>query len=417
MTDYYLKYYKSQNDDLLEKCDRFQAMYQNFERSFPLKTLLSMPSSSALDRTIQRDTSKIGPNNQELIHFDSNGYLALQNHPKIKLAMHTAIERYGCGTPSVSLLGGTSAPLKALEQKIAAFHQRKDAIIFSSTYNANLGVVSALIRPSDIIYVDEKAHASLHEACKLSRAKKVHKFKSNQLDQLADAMAYQRTQSPNAGILIISDSVFSMQGSLIDLPQLRQIADHYSARILLDECHAVGVIGPEGKGIEDYYQSPHSIDILIGCFSKAFGHHGGYIVGDQALINYLRYYTNSWIFSTAFSAVSAATVLATLNVFQDEPQHLINLKQNTQYLQKLLREQGIVDLNGPSPIVPIPIGEMEKVFHVGQELIEHGIKLGHVGFPAVPRGKSILRMVPTAAHRFEDLEYATDILQKVLIKQ
>jgi 8-amino-7-oxononanoate synthase len=397
------------DQDLFKKCDVFKEGYDLVNESNQLDQAFSVIHTSGLDREVKVLNEK----GQEvtLTSFDSNGYLGLQHHPEVIGAASEAFEHFGAGTPSVSLLGGMSDPLKSLEQTIAKFHQREDALIFSSAYMANVGVMIGLLREGDTVVMDVRAHASLHDGARICRTGDKVRFDSNKLEDLEGKLAKIRTEKPNSGILIATDSVFSMSGRLVDLKRLREIATKYGAKLLVDECHSVGVLGATGRGIEEHVGLMGASDILVGCFSKAFGSFGGYVVGSKELIHYLRFFAHPWIFSTSYPAHSASALLKVFEVFEREPEHLQRLTHNTRYFKKRLKEIGLGDYQGPSPIVPIPIGDNEKLFNVAGKLFAAGVKAGIVSYPAVPKNKSILRIVITARHNEEDMEKALGVLQ------
>jgi 4-hydroxy-2,2'-bipyrrole-5-methanol synthase len=409
-------YYISRDQDIFKKCADFYEAYNEMDQEGLLSDSHRVEIQSGLDAKIKVKSihkSKV----LEALCFDSNGYLGMQHHPKVKAAMKDAIDEFGAGTPSVPMLGGTNVMLKKLEQRLSKFHFRDDAMVFTSTYAANIGVIPAICRSQDIIFYDQKCHASLIQGIKIARCAETIMYNYNDPCDLEEKMKVVDAKGTRkGGFIVITDGVYSMEGDVLNLPAFRAVCDKFQARLIVDECHSVGVVGLSGRGVEDYFSMPGSIDLIIGCFSKALGFSGGYVVGSKEVIHYLRYFTSPYIFSTSLPSSICAGVTKALELIDEEPIWLKKLQENSHYLKSKVVELGFPIKNMEGAIVRIPLEDNKRMFEVGRELLAEGLKCGVVTYPAVTDHYGILRIVATARHEKSDIDQAIKILKKVLSK-
>ncbi len=409
-------YYISRDRDIFKKCDDFFKAYKEMDQEGLLSDSHRVEIHSGLDANIK--VKSIHNNKiQSALCFDSNGYLGMQHHPKVKAAMKEAIDKFGAGTPSVPMLGGTNILLKTLEQTLSTFHFRDDALVFTSTYAANIGVIPAICRSQDIIFYDQKCHASLIQGIKMARSQETIMYNYNDPEDLENKMKEVNAKGTRkGGFIVITDGVYSMEGDVLNLPAFRAVCDKYQARLIVDECHSVGVVGKSGRGVEDYYGMPGAIDLIIGCFSKALGFSGGYVVGSKEVIHYLRYFSYPYIFSTSLSSAMCAGITKALELIDEEPIWLEKLKENARYLKTQVLALGFPVKNMEGAIVRIPLEDNKRMFEVGRELLAEGLKCGVVTYPAVTDHLGILRIVATARHEKSEIDQAIGILKKVLGK-
>ncbi len=342
---------------------------------------------------------------REMLMFASYSYLGLIKHPRINEAAKRAIDRYGTGTHGVRSLAGTLPVHQELEETIAAFKGAEAAVVFSSGYVTNLSVIAALVGRGDYVFSDKLNHASIVDGCLMSGAKFV-RFRHNDMESLE-----QRLQSvpADATKLIVADAVFSMDGDIIDLPRLVELAEKYNAWLMIDEAHSVGVLGPTGRGIEEHFGLDDVVDIKMGTLSKTIPSVGGYIAGKKELVDYIRHASRAYIFSAALPPAQAAAAAEAFRVIMDEPWRVEKLQANAQHFIQGLKERGFNTLFTETAIVPILCGDDETAFRMTAESFKRGIFVLPVISPAVPVGLARLRATVTAAHEPEDIEYAMDV--------
>ncbi len=354
---------------------------------------------------------EVSKKEREMVMFGSNNYLGLSSHPKVIKAAEEAIEKYGVGAGSVSLLAGTFELHKKLERRLAEFKGCEDAIIFPSGYSTNVGCISALLREKDLVVIDRLAHASIIDGCILSRSK-LRTFKHS--DTAALEQVLERNKSVDDTILIAVDGVYSMDGDIAPLPDIMEIAKSYGAKVLVDDAHATGVIGERGKGTASHFGLEGKVDIVVGTLSKAIGQLGGFVASRKEIVNYLRYYARSYFFSTSLPPVVVASVLAALDIMENEPQIQQKLWENIIYFRENLKYLGfeLVE-NTESAIVPIIIGDETLLKKMSRRLHEEGLYINPVPYPAVPRDRTRFRASVMATHTKEDLNFALETLEKV----
>lgn len=340
--------------------------------------------------------------------FSSNNYLDLANDPEVKAAACEALEQYGVGAGGSRLTTGTGPLHVCLEEELARFKGREAALVFNTGYMANVGILSALMGRGDVIFSDQLNHASIIDGCRLSGAEVVV-YRHNDMADLEDKL---RVHQGRKG-LIVSDGVFSMDGDLVPLPQLVELAKRYGVRTMIDEAHATGVVGATGRGTEEHYHMEGSVDVLMGTLSKAVGSEGGFVCGSAELIQYLTNKARSFIFSTALSPVTMAAGLRGLQKIQEEPQRVVQLRDNMAFLCRELGRYGI-PAQSASAILPIIVGEEKKAMAAMEALKKRGYYVSAIRYPTVARGSARLRVALMSSHTREELEGLAQALACVL---
>jgi glycine C-acetyltransferase len=349
---------------------------------------------------------------RSVVNLSSNNYLGLTTHPKMKQRALEAIERYGVGTGSVRPIAGTMDLHEELEQRLAAFKQTEAVVVFQSGFTANAGTVSSVLTRDDVVVSDELNHASIIDGCRLSRATiKVfpHKDVGAARKILRDLPAGQRK-------LLITDGVFSMDGDLGPVAALCEVAEESGAIMMVDDAHASGVFGRNGRGTVDHFDAHGRVHIQVGTLSKAIGTLGGYVAGSRTLIDYLRQRARPFIFSTSHPPSVVAASIAAIEVLQEEPGIIERLWENTRFYQAGLRAIGFNIGATEGPITPVIVGESAAAMQLSARLFEEGVFAQGMGFPIVPRGKARIRTIVTAAHTRAELQYALDTLKRVGIE-
>jgi len=348
-------------------------------------------------------------NGKRVLMFGSNSYLGLTNHPLIKEASQKAIEKYGTGCAGSRFLNGTLDIHIELEERIAAFTGKEAALIFSTGFQANLGVMSCLTGRNDYLILDEYDHASIYDGTRLSYSR-VIKYAHNDMEDLQRRL---RSLPEESIKMIAVDGIFSMEGDIVKLPELVEIADRFDATLIVDDAHSLGVIGAKGAGTSSHFNLTDKVGIITGTFSKSLASLGGFIASDRATIEYMKHHARSLIFSASMTPASAASVIAALDIIENEPSHMEQLWNNTRYALHLLREEGFDVGPTESPIIPIYVRDFDKTFVVTSLLQEEGVFVNPVVAPAVPADSSLLRFSLMATHTFAQIEEAVGKMSKV----
>jgi glycine C-acetyltransferase len=347
---------------------------------------------------------------RRMLQFASYAYLNLLGHPKIQAAARAALDEFGAGTHGVRVLAGTTRIHVELEQTIARFKRTEAAMALSSGYVTNLGVIAALLGRNDVVISDKLNHASIVDGCLLSRADFV-RFDHNDMAALEKALQ----EAPRkAGKLVVVDAVFSMDGDIINLPEIIRLCRQYEALLMVDEAHSVGVLGKTGHGILEHFgiDDPTAIDLHMGTLSKTIPSVGGYIAASEELITYLKHSVRAFVFSAALPPASAAAAKASFEVIEEEPERVKALQRNVDYFIKGLQERGFNTLNSETPIVPIITGDDERAWMMAKLSQQRDIFVLPVVSPAVPAGTSRLRANVTAGHTLEEIERAMNIFEE-----
>jgi 8-amino-7-oxononanoate synthase len=349
--------------------------------------------------------SRVQVAGRELLMLASYSYLNLIAHPRIKAAAKAAIDEYSTGTHGVRLLAGSTRLHEQLEDRIASFKNREAAVTYSSGYTTNLSVISTLLGHNDLVFSDRLNHASIVDGCRLSSAHFV-RFKHRDMDDLKAKLE----QAPGSvAKLVVIDAVFSMDGDVTDLPRVRELCDRYGAWLMVDEAHAVGVLGKGGHGIEEHFGMPGTIDICMGTLSKAIPSVGGYVAGSFDLINFLKHVSRAFIFSAALPPPAAAAAKEAFDVIEAEPERIAALQGNMYHFIEKLKARGFSTLDSETPVVPIICGSDDDACEMARLSRNEGIFIIPVVSPAVPDGTSRLRACVTVAHTREELDWAVDV--------
>jgi 8-amino-7-oxononanoate synthase len=353
-----------------------------------------------------RGGARVLVNGREMGMYASYSYLGLVGHPKINAAARDAIDRFGTGTHGVRTLAGSLTLHSELEQTISEFKQTEAAITYTSGYATNLTVVSTLVGRGDYVISDKLNHASIVDGCLMSGAKFV-RFRHNDMESLEQRL--QQIPSESAK-MVIADSVFSMDGDIVDFPKMVEICRKYSAWLMIDEAHSVGVLGKSGRGIEEHFNLPGSIDIKMGTLSKTIPSVGGYVAGKKDLIEYLRHASRAYIFSAALPPAQAAAAKAAFEVILEEPWRVEKLNRNASQFITGLKERGFDTLYTQTAIVPVICGTDEIAFSMTSAAQHQDVFVLPVVSPAVPPGLARLRATVTAAHETDEIEHAMDVI-------
>lgn len=351
-------------------------------------------------------------NGKKVLMFGSNSYLGLTNHPKVIEAAVAATKKYGTGCAGSRFLNGTLDIHIALEDRLAKFVGKDEAIIYSTGFQVNLGVASCLTGREDYILWDELDHASIIEGCRLSMSKKI-KYKHNDMESLEKKL---QMCDPDKVKLIITDGVFSMEGDVANLPKICELAKKYNAAVYVDEAHGIGVFGNQGRGTCDHFGVTKDVDLIMGTFSKSFAALGGFIATDSVTANYLRHNSRSYIFSASITPASTAAVNAALDIMESEPERIEHLWKVTNYALEGFRNIGCEIGHTSTPIIPIFIRDNDKTFAVTRDLLEDGIFVNPVVSPAVPSQDTLIRFSLMATHTIEQVDRALECIQKVFKK-
>ena len=367
--------------------------------------VLSSPSEAHV-RIIDRYTGQ----ERELINLASNNYLGLTTHPRVVEAGLEAYRRYGAGAGSVPLLGGTMTLHRDLERRLAETKGCEDAIVFTSGYSSNVGCVSGLVRKSDVALNDRLNHASIIDGCRLSGAT-FKTFRHNDPASLERTLA--ACDQEFQGKLVIVDGVYSMDGDIARLPDFLPIIRKYGARLMIDEAHATGVLGANGRGTPEHWGLEGQIDIVAGTLSKALGGVGGFIASTKEVVHYLRFYARSYMFSTALPPATAASLHAALDVIAEEPEIRERLWHHIRYMTDNLRRLGFDLGKAETAIIPIIVGDQPRLMPMSREVHEAGIFINPIYYPAVPKKQDRLRLSLMATLSQEDLDYTLEVLERV----
>ena len=339
---------------------------------------------------------------RRLLMMSSNNYLGLASHPALRRAAIDAMERYGVGAGASRLIAGSLAPLPQLEVKLARLKGVEAALVFGSGYLANLGTITALTGPGDVIFSDELNHASLIDGCRLSKAQ-LRIYRHRDVEHLRTMLA----ESGDARRrLVVTDSVFSMDGDFAPLTEIVDLAKRYGAAVMIDEAHGVGVVGPRGAGLAAHLGLEREIDVHVGTLSKALGSYGAYVAGSRVLIDFLLNRARSFIYSTGLAPAMAAAAGAAIDLVESTPGLIAQLWDNAGYLRDGLTAIGFEIAATESPILPVMIGESDAAVAMASALIDRGVYVIAIRPPTVPRGTARLRVTPIASHTRTDLDDA-----------
>ncbi len=386
--------------DLFKKC-------QDFTRIEDIKAVDLYPYFHELE-------SKQGPivemEGHRTIMIGSNNYLGLTSHPEVIEAGVEALKKYGSGCSGSRFLNGTLDLHVKLEKELAEFLHKDQVVTFSTGFQSNLGIISAIAGRNDYIVCDKENHASIYDACRLSYAKML-RYEHNNMEDLERQL---QSIPQDKGILIVTDGVFSMSGEICNLPKIVELKHKYGARVMVDDAHGFGVIGEGGRGTGSYYGLEDEVDIIMGTFSKSLASLGGYMAANERVANYVRHNSRPFIFSASIPPANVECARKALEIIKREPERVQNLQDNGAYVREGLTKRGVKFIPSETPIVAIYTYDDEKTFRACKMLFERGVYVNPVVSPAVPVGESLIRTSYTATHTHEQLDEAMDKIKEVL---
>ncbi|MBI3990491.1 MAG: aminotransferase class I/II-fold pyridoxal phosphate-dependent enzyme [candidate division NC10 bacterium] len=383
--------------ELYEKCRRFTAAQQ-------LQAAGYYPYFRRIESAQEPEVIVDG---RKMIMIGSNNYLGLATHPKVKEAARKALDRYGTSCAGSRFLNGTLDLHEELERKIAAFKGKEAALVFSTGFQTNLGVISALVGKGDAVITDRWDHASILDGCRLSYGR-TQRFRHNDMEDLERVLA----STDAKGKLIVIDGVFSMEGDLADLPAIVGLAKRYGARVMVDDAHATGVLGPHGRGTAEHFGLEDEVDLIMGTCSKALASIGGFIAGKEVVINYIKHYARSMIFSASLPPPCIAAISAALDIIQEEPERRQRLWEHATKMREGLRSMGYDTGKSQTPVVPVVVGDDRKAFELWRFLHEHDVFANPAVSPAVPKGRALIRTSYMATHTTEQLDWVLEVFYK-----
>ncbi|NOZ70433.1 MAG: glycine C-acetyltransferase [Chloroflexi bacterium] len=347
---------------------------------------------------------------KRVLNFCSNNYLGLANHPRLREAAKQAIDQWGVGPAAVRTIAGTTALHLELERRLAAFKGVEDALYVQSGFNANQAAIPPLVGKGDVIFSDRLNHASIIDGCRLSGAKIIVYEHIDPVD--AEAKIKEHLPQYRRGLLV-TDGVFSMDGDIAPLDELYEVASRYNVLTMVDDAHGEGVLGRGGRGIVDHFGLHGRIDVEIGTLSKAFGVVGGVIAGKNIIVDYIRQKARPFLFSSATTPADTAACLAAVDLLEESEDLVQKLWANARYLQTEMKTLGFDTGNSQTPILPIMLGEAKLAKTFSQRLFDEGVFAMGIGFPTVPKGLARIRVMNTAAHSQDDLDFGLEAFAKV----
>jgi len=344
-----------------------------------------------------------------MIMIGSNNYLGLTSHPEVKKAAIKAVEKYGSGCSGSRFLNGTLDLHVELEERLARFVKKEAALVFSTGFQTNLGAISTLVTKHDYVITDRSDHASIFDGCRLSFGDTV-KYKHNDMEDLERVLSGLEHES---GKLIVVDGVFSMEGDVADLPQIVKLAKRFGARVMVDDAHGIGVMGPNGRGTAEHFGLEGQIDLIMGTFSKSFASLGGFIAGEEEVIHYVKHISRELIFSASMPPAAVAATLKALEIIQSEPERRARLWEITRRMHEEYKNLGFDIGVSETPVIPIIVGEDLQTFKFWKELFDQGVFANPIVSPAVPKGKALIRTSYTATHTDKQMDRVLEVFAGV----
>lgn len=379
---------------------------KNFKTAAQLRSMGLYPYfrtiSSAQDTEVFIEGNKV-------LMLGSNSYLGLTNHPKIKEATISAVRKYGTGCAGSRFLNGTLDIHIELESALAKLMNKEAVLLYSTGFQVNLGVISALVGKGEYVLGDKSNHASIVEGCLLAQGRFI-RFAHKDMGALASRL---ETLDPEAGKLIVVDGVFSMEGDIIPLPELCRLASQHRAAVMVDDAHAIGVLGKNGAGTASHFGLTDQVHLIMGTFSKSLASLGGFIASDAETIDYLKHHSRPLIFSASMSPANAAAVLAALEIMQHEPERIAQLWHNTDRMKKGLLHLGFDLGDSATPILPVYVRDLMAAFKMCKRLQEEGVFVNPVVSPGVPPGQELIRISLMATHTDKQIDFALDKLGQI----
>ncbi|MFW6082595.1 MAG: aminotransferase class I/II-fold pyridoxal phosphate-dependent enzyme [Chloroflexota bacterium] len=384
--------------DLFDKCQAFTEAREAQEAGF-YPYFIPLTDSEGTEVTID---------DHQLIMIGSNNYLGLTTHPQVRRAAIEATEKYGTSCTGSRFLNGTLQLHLDLERELARFMDKEAALVFPTGYQTNVGTISSLVGRHEFVITDKEDHASIVDGCKMSLGE-VRRFGHNDMDHLGRVLS----QLPDeAGKLVVVDGVFSMGGDLAPLPEILPVCREFGARLMVDDAHAIGVVG-QGRGTANHFGVNDQVDLIMGTFSKSFASLGGFIAGDDDVVHYIQHHARSLIFSASMSPANTAAALAALHVMEDEPERIERVNQIARTMREAFQGMGFNVGSTVTPIIPIIIGDDMPTIIAWKALYDAGVYTNPVIPPAVPSGSSLLRTSYMATHTDEQLDRVLSAFQNV----
>lgn len=383
--------------DLFEKCRKYTAAKEVMAAGF-------YPYFRVVESEQDPEVTVGG---RRMIMLGSNNYLGLTSHPKVKEAAVAAVRKYGSGCAGSRFLNGTLDIHVQLEEKLAWFFRKTGSLTFSTGYQTNLGIISSLCGKDDLIIVDKLDHASIFDACRLSFAE-VRKFRHNDMTSLETALK----EKNGRGKLVIVDGVYSMEGDIAPLDHIVPLCRQYGARLMVDDAHGVGVLGKTGRGTAEHFGLEDEVDIIMGTYSKSLASIGGFVAADEDVIHYMKHTSRPLIFSASPPPASVASVIAALDIIDQEPERRAALWRNTNKMLSAFRQMGFDTGASATPIIPLLMGEMDRAFLMWKVLHEAGLFVNPVVPPATQPGRCLIRTSYMATHSDAMLDRVLEILEQ-----
>src|SRR3989304_5455303 len=356
---------------------------------------------------------KVKINGKDVILLCSNNYLGLANHPKVKEASISAIEKYGFGSGASRLVSGNMKLHEELEQRLARFKGTEAALVFNSGYHANIGIIPALASRGNLMFSGKLNHAAIVDACILSRARLI-RDPHKDMDALEKLLKKNSPLTTHHSPPIITDGIFSVDGDIAPLKELSELADKYKCMLMVDDAHATGVLGSKGKGTSEHFGIDNPNIIQMGTLGKALGCFGAYVAGSRKLIDYLINKARSFIYTTSLPPSVCAASIAAIDIIEDEPQLRQNLWDRIKFFRKGLKEAGLNTMQSETQIIPILIGEADVAVRISKDLMDKGVFVQAIRPPTVPEGTSRLRITLMATHSWDDLKYALETIEETV---
>lgn len=384
--------------DIFKKCGEFSTVKEAREAG-------TYPYFIPLDRN---EGTEVVYEGRRIIMCGSNNYLGLTTHPKVRQAAKDAIDLYGTSCTGSRFLNGNMTIIEQLERELSEWTGKEAALVFSTGMQVNLGTISALVSKDDIVILDKEDHASIYDGAKLSGGK-IERFRHNDIGHLERVL---KSLPEGPGKLLVVDGLFSMEGDIAPLPEIIPLCKQYGVRLMVDDAHAMGVLGG-GRGTAAHFGVTEDVDLIMSTFSKSFASIGGFVAGDADVIDYVKHFARSLIFSASIPPANTATALAALQVMREEPQRVQRLAEIADFMRAGYKSLGFDTGNSVTPVIPIIIGEDELTFRFWRELFDHGVFVNPVISPATAPGRQLLRTSYMATHTQAQLEKVLDIFGQV----
>jgi len=384
--------------DIFEKCSKFTAAKEAIAGGY-YPYFIPLTENEGTEAVYK---------GHRLIMCGSNNYLGLTTHPKVRQAALDAIQRFGTSCTGSRFLNGTIELHEQLERELAAYVGKEAALVFSTGMQTNLGTISSIVSRDDVVVLDKQDHASIVDGAKLSWGKTL-RYRHNDMVDLERVL---KQAGQNVGILVVVDGLYSMEGDIAPLPEIVPICKKYGARLMVDDAHATGVLGG-GRGTAAHFNMTKDVDLIMSTFSKSFASLGGFIAGDNDIVQYIKHHARSMIFSASIPPANAAAALAALHVMQEEPERIQRLDEIATFMRKEYRSMGFDIGKSETPVIPIHIGDDFRTMTIWKELFDAGIFVNPVISPAVPEGSQLLRTSYMATHTDEQMSRVLETFAKV----